>query len=552
MRKFYPSFKTIFLLAALSCAGFQSLNAQNCGPISENFDLAGGTNGGFTSNTQGDPNSPGFTFAFEGTNAYLQRCGTTAGTVYQVISPTYQSNPDDNRIGVGFKLSGEARASNIDFFIEYFNSLTGMVSTAFLTTANFNYTGPQGNQTATICESVLINDIPGFAPGDNYRIYSLIRAAGNSAANECIIFDDFRTTGIFTNLSLNQAETCGPIQENFDNTGGTMADFTSFTQSLPDPGFTYGSTQQDGYLQRCNVTAGTVYAIHSPTYQTAVSQTFIGYGFELTGGVIVTEATIFLEYTDPNGIIKTAYIGTHIPLYTGSGNNRVARICDSVLISNVTDFTPGGKYRIYVLLSSSTSSQNNQCIEFDNFRTTGFISLIPLPVNFTQFIGKTVNQNVSLFWSVAGEKDVLRYVVERSKNGVDFAKVGEVPASGISTYTFNDPNLSNGVYFYRIKNEDADGQFKFSSILRMNLGKVITIKAFPQPAFGNMTIEHSAVTQKGQIMIMNTNGQIVRQIEVKPETTQTNINLSGINGGVYILRFDNGNGNMETIKIVKQ
>jgi hypothetical protein len=550
MKQFYFLYTLFF--TGIFALTTNVVNAQNCGPIRENFDLAGGSNGGFTSSTQGNPGSPGFTFGFSGTDGYLNRCGTTAGTIYQVLSPTYQTSPTATLLGYGFELSGTAPSSQVDFFIEYLNSNTGTVTTAFLSTVFPVYTGPAGNQTALICASVMVSTIPGFTPGGSYRIYSLVKAGTTSQPNQCMIFDDFRTTGVRTPTPLNPVPTCGPIAENFNNTGGSMAGFTSFIQSSPAPGFTYGSEPGDGYLQRCSITAGTVYQIHTPTYQTAVSQTFIGYGFELTGSVAVSEVYIFLEYVAPSGGIVTRYVDTHFPVYTGSGSNLLARVCDSILISNVPGFTAGNKYRVYILLMSNTSSQNNECIVFDDFRTTGFESLITLPVNFTQFTGRILNQSALLNWKVAGEKDVLKYVVERSTNGTDFTKVGEVTASGLTEYAYTDANLAQGVYFYRIKNEDVDGLFRYSTIVRLNLNKVITVRAFPQPAYTNVTIEHGIVAKSGKLSILTSNGQLLREITVKPNTTQTLINLTGFNSGLYILRFDNGSGQVETLKLVKQ
>jgi hypothetical protein len=554
MRKLYPILSRTLLFISIGLLSFISVNAQNCGPVVENFNLAGGTNGGFTSSIHMNPNpATGLVFGFTGQDAYLQRCGATAGTVYEVVSPYYQSSPTATTLGVGFKLSGAVPVSQVGIFIEYLNSNTGTITTAFATNVTPVYTGPAGNQTALICTEFPMTSLAGFTPGTVYRVHILLTAGATGNANQCLVFDDFRTTGVLSPTAINQTPTCGPVAENFNNTGGSTAGFTSFIQGNPtSAGFTFANTGTNGYLQRCNITGGVTYQIHSPTYQTAVSQNYIGYGFELTGAALISNVSIFVEYLSPTGAITTAYIGSHTPVYTGTGNNTVARICDSVLISNIPGFTPGGRYRIYVLLTAGSSSNSGQCVVFDNFRTTGFQSQIILPVTFAQFIGRVANQSAILYWSVAGEKDVSKYEVERSSNGVDFIKVGEVPASGLSTYTYTDANLQQGVYFYRVRNIDLDGQFKYSTVVRLNLSKVITIKAFPQPAFNQLTIEHNKVENSGKISLINGNGQVVREIDVKPNLTQTTVNLSGMSSGMYILHFDNGNGQVETIKVVKQ
>jgi hypothetical protein len=554
MRKFYPFFSKTLLITALALFSFESLKAQtgNCGPVTETFDNTGGTMAGFTSHLQGSVITPGFTFGMTGQNGYLQLCDIPGGSSYKIITPTYVTSTTQTRIGYGFDLTGAVNVTEVYAFINYFNTVTNQDVSIYLSTAAVNYTGTGNNRIAVICDSVLISNLQGFNPGDEYSLEIFVTADTNTQNNQCAVIDNFRTTGINTQPAL--VNNCGPIAEDFNNTGGSTAGFTSSTQGNPaSPGFTYGMTGQNGYLQRCETTAGAVYQIISPTYQSAVTQSTVKYGFDLGGNVSASEVNIWIEFTNSvTGQMQTIHLSTIIPSYTGGGNNQTAVICDSTLFSIIPGFNPGDRYRIYALITTQENSQSNQCITFDNFRTSGFVALIPLPVNFTHFAGKNANETAVLTWSVSGEKDVLRYIVEKSANGTNFVKIGEIAASGASTYSFTDNKPQQGLNFYRIRNEDADGKFKFSSIVRMNFGKNIAIRAFPMPAGSSVTIEHGAVERSGKIALMNANGQVIRQIDVMPELTQTQINLSGLNSGVYIVRFDNGSGKIETLKIVKQ
>jgi hypothetical protein len=553
MRKFYPFFSKTLLITALALFSFESSKAQtgDCGPIRETFDNTGGTMAGFTSNLQNTTDA-GFIFGSTGQDGYLQLCDIPGGSSYVINTPTYVTSTSHAYVGYGFELTGAVNVTQVYTFITFFSSATNQEETVYLSTPVVSYTGTGNNRIAVVCDSVLISTIPGFEPGAEYSLKIFITADANTQNNQCAVFDDFRTTGIATQTQL--ITNCGMIAEDFNNTGGTTAGFTSTTPGDPaSPGFIYGQTGQNGYLQRCNTTAGTIYQIITPTYQSAVSQTSVRFGFDLSGSVEVEEVNVFLEYFNTvTGQVQAVWVATVFPTYTGQGNNRMAVICDSVLFTDIQGFNPGDRYRLYINLEAATSSNNNQCIEFDDFRTSGFVALIPLPVNFTSFTGKNANETAVLTWTVSGEKDVLRYIVEKSANGTDFIKVGEITATGASTYSFTDNKPQQGVNFYRIRNEDADGKFKFSSVLRMNFGRSIAIKAFPMPALTTVTIEHSAVDKSGRISLLNSNGQVIRQIDVKPELTQTHINLSGLNSGVYIVRFDNGSGKVETIKIIKQ
>ena len=98
---------------------------------------------------------------------------------------------------------------------------------------------------------------------------------------------------------------------------------------------------------------------------------------------------------------------------------------------------------------------------------------------------------------------------------------------------------------------DIDGKSKYSPIVRLNLDRNISLRAYPSPATSEVTIEHSA-TAKGTLSITTTDGRIVKQIEVKPQMTQSFINTSTLKAGLYVVRFVTAEGKIQTTKLVKQ
>jgi hypothetical protein len=350
-----------------------------------------------------------------------------------------------------------------------------------------------------------------------------------------------------------QTSACGPIVENFNNTGGTMAGFSSSTVNSTAAGFTYSMNGQNGVLQRCNITSGgTVFELVTPTYRTTNTQTSVGYGFELSGAVTVGRVIVLLQYIDNSNNVNTVEAANFVPIYNGAGGSGVATECRAIAINSFVGFTPGDSYRFIFQFTASSSSNNNQCIVFDNFRTNGLNALAPLPVSFTGLNYRRSGNGVELIWNVAGEQDVLRYEVERSTNGRDFTKIGEVTATRNAAYSFTDAAAVAGPNFYRVRNIDADGRFKYSPVVRANLSRTIVLNAYPQPARNEIRIEHGAVTARGTLTLAGASGQVVRTVQLRPDVTQTQLKLDGLNPGMYILRFDNGEGNVESLKIVKQ
>lgn len=160
---------------------------------------------------------------------------------------------------------------------------------------------------------------------------------------------------------------------------------------------------------------------------------------------------------------------------------------------------------------------------------------------------------MKLTWTVAEQDNVNRYEVERSSNGTTFNKIGQVKASDVSVYTYTDLQPAQGTVYYRIKNMDNDGKFKYSTVVSLRNGaSSIVLKAFPLPARNSVTVQHNTAAAQAQIRISNQDGRLLKVVRPAVGTMQTVVDLSAYAPGLYILSFDNGNGAVETIKLVKQ
>lgn len=180
-------------------------------------------------------------------------------------------------------------------------------------------------------------------------------------------------------------------------------------------------------------------------------------------------------------------------------------------------------------------------------------SEIPLPVTFVSIEAKAVANGTQVSWKVADQIDVLRYEVERSSNGVNFSTIGAVPAADVSAYAFIDRTPASGTVYYRVKNVDVDGRFKYSTIVSLRNGvSSAVVKAFPIPARNTITLQHELATDKTRIQLVTQDGRLLKAIRPAAGTMQTGIDLSDYAPGVYILSYDRGNGAVENIKVVKQ
>lgn len=176
--------------------------------------------------------------------------------------------------------------------------------------------------------------------------------------------------------------------------------------------------------------------------------------------------------------------------------------------------------------------------------------LNPLPVTFVSFTGRKAEGGTQLSWNVAGESNVKGYDVERKTAGGQFAKIGHVAATGSTTYTFTDAATQKGVVFYRLKNVDGDGRFAYSTVLSFKNGAGVVV--LPTVVTGKTTVLHDAAGAGAYISLSTADGRQVKVQRPQAGSAQTTVDMTGLRAGMYLLRWSDGAGHTETVKLVKQ
>jgi hypothetical protein len=339
-----------------------------------------------------------------------------------------------------------------------------------------------------------------------------------SASNQCNVVEDFNTdNGNFRSTSIYTESSYLPFY--WDATKGYWIEnsgMASREASIISP--VYSNTQASGGVVvgfRYVACAGTEYRIR-----------VLNIACACVGGSDILATTAFGD------------VWTALPSTSG-------RICIRI---NDADIFQGQNLRFEI------SYRNTQACDFifDDF-SLGEIAAAPLPVTFMGIVAKKTSDNsVSVLWDVADEIDVKGYEVERSTNGTDFSSVGFVTAHGKSAYSFTDNYAVTGTVFYRVKNVDLDGKFKYSSVVRLTGKRTLNIKMFPMPATSKVTIQHDRTGTGASITVTTVDGRTVKQMNLASGTYQTDVQLNNMAPGMYLVRLNDGNGVVETVKLVKQ
>jgi len=311
-------------------------------------------------------------------------------------------------------------------------------------------------------------------------------------------------------------------------------DFSTGMQGFTSTDFTAGSNR----LNSTDVSAGTTKVLTSPTFFQPASQPTVSWGFDLGGSANVTSYTVQAVYY--NGSFQT------VTLCSGgaiSGNNLTFSATAPAQIL-------GQNFQIRITYTISGSS--NQNITVDNFSTSAQVAGTILPVKFSTLDARVSTSSVSLKWTVASEENMNGYEVERSTDGRNYSKIGFVGASGSNSYSFVDPRASS-IAYYRIKSVDVNGRYAYSTVALIKAGKsLIVLKAFPSPFIKTLSIQHGTAVAGSLITISSEDGRLIKSIIPAVGTQQTDVDLSTAKAGMYLVRYKNADGEIETLKILKQ
>jgi hypothetical protein len=180
----------------------------------------------------------------------------------------------------------------------------------------------------------------------------------------------------------------------------------------------------------------------------------------------------------------------------------------------------------------------------------------PLPITWLYFRGKTVAKDNILDWATSNEQNSKQFDVERSLNAISFNRIGIVQAAGTSsqtnTYQYKDlgiDKLNSNVMFYRLKQIDLNGNFKYSNIVRLNYNAMTGANSivYPNPTKDQVTLLVGDKALVGTTAVLyDMNGRLLETIKIT--ASSQSVNLGKYVNGSYVLKLSNS----EVFKIIKQ
>ena len=252
------------------------------------------------------------------------------------------------------------------------------------------------------------------------------------------------------------------------------------------------------------------------------------------------------------------------------GNTIPADSVYNIPVANISQ--SGGSFEI-VVTSEPTISVTREYGNADGFAESGpgmegladyrvtydiWEILQNLPLRLADFKVKFLSVNqIQLSWINFSEFNNDKYHVERSYDGRNWQTAGIVLAiqnapGSKGQYSFNDNNFAKNEknIFYRLKLIEKAGTIVYSNQLLIRNGKQTKVSLIPTGGKNDYRLI-SNNNGKHLITIINSAGQVLKQLNFAGITSNTSINLEGLSRGLYTAIIQN-NEEKEIYRVLVQ
>jgi len=176
----------------------------------------------------------------------------------------------------------------------------------------------------------------------------------------------------------------------------------------------------------------------------------------------------------------------------------------------------------------------------------------PLPVALASFTSMVSGNNVILNWTTSTEKNNKGFTLQRGTESI-WKDIGFIDGKGNSTspadYSFTDRNLNSGLYNYRLKQIDFNGNIEYLSLSNQVVigtpDKFTLSQNYPNPFNPTTTIVYG-IPRDGfvSLRIYDMNGREIRTLVNEPKTSgyyTITFNAKDLSSGVYFYKLESGN-----------
>ncbi len=175
------------------------------------------------------------------------------------------------------------------------------------------------------------------------------------------------------------------------------------------------------------------------------------------------------------------------------------------------------------------------------------INIAPLPIEWLNFSARFEVDQVNLSWATASEKNNEYFDIERAGSDLKWKKIAQVAGAGNSNttlyYNEKDRDPLPGISYYRLKQVDFDGNYKYSdvvSVMNSLLNDGDEVMIYPNPVRGGsivLKIPYAVSDTKTEVIIYDLTGKSLIKYVLHEGEMLSEINIDKLNPGAYLVNI---------------
>lgn len=222
-----------------------------------------------------------------------------------------------------------------------------------------------------------------------------------------------------------------------------------------------------------------------------------------------------------------------------------------VLVASKSGLTPGATYHIRLIVTDAQDGAYDSGVFLE---AGSFTSPPPLPVEWTQFDANPVLDGIVLKWATTNEFNNDYFSIEHSLDGSHFQETGVIKGKGNTIasnhYEFMHLSPSVGYNYYRLKQVDYDGNFRYSSILKTEYSDLLRLSLYPNPVKDEITIGGEIRDDEAILWtICDQYGKVLAQGESE---SSRSVNMQAFQPGLYFIKLQKEGTQSVTHKVMKE
>jgi hypothetical protein len=228
------------------------------------------------------------------------------------------------------------------------------------------------------------------------------------------------------------------------------------------------------------------------------------------GGLVATDQNVL-----SGGDAETVNLSGHTGSVIKWQRDVVSTFNTATDVANTTTFVNGPSMgAITQTIYYRAIVQNGTCPSVNSVYVT--ITVVSgLPIELLYFNGVVCETGNKLYWSTASEDNNDYFNIEKTRDGKIWNSISNMKGAGNSStqlyYSFVDEDVENIINYYRLKQTDYDGKFKYSEIISIDnrTNKVKEIDKVTNILGQEVDLEY----YKGICIIYYTNGSSEKTIK---------------------------------------